>query len=116
MAIERTAWRPRIDEPPIRCVRFAGAALTDGNERHRIEGVVVTITDPARTIVDCFRYRAKVGIDVAIDRMRNLGAIAGTRGATDCASSLCPRCAPSGTFRPWIPNRSTLSAGIYWSG
>jgi len=70
MAIGRTAWRPRIDYPPIRFVRFAGAALTEGIERHRIEGVAVAITDPARTIVDCFRYRAKVGIDVAMEGLR----------------------------------------------
>lgn len=70
MAIERTAWRPRIEYPPIRFVRFAGSALTEGVERARIEGVEVMITDPARTIVDCFRYRAKVGIDVAMEGLR----------------------------------------------
>jgi predicted transcriptional regulator of viral defense system len=70
MAIERTAWRPRIDYPPIRFVRFTGDALTEGVERHRIEGVEVPITDPARTIADCFRYRAKVGLDVAMEGLR----------------------------------------------
>lgn len=70
MAIERTAWRPRIDYPPIRFVRFTGSALTEGVQRHRIEGIEVAITDPARTIVDCFRYRAKVGIDVAMEGLR----------------------------------------------
>jgi predicted transcriptional regulator of viral defense system len=70
MAIERTAWRPKIDYPPIRFVRFTGDSLTDGVERHRVEGVEVAITDPARTIVDCFRYRAKVGIDVAMEGLR----------------------------------------------
>ena len=70
MAIERTAWRPRIDYPPIRFVRFTGSALTEGVKRHRIEGIEVAITDPARTIVDCFRYRAKVGIDVAMEGLR----------------------------------------------
>lgn len=70
MAIERTAWRPRIDYPPIRFVRFTPAALTEGIERQRIEGVEVAVTDPARTVVDCFRYRAKVGIDVALEGLR----------------------------------------------
>ena len=70
MAIERTAWRPKIDYPRIRFVRFTGESLTDGVVRHRIEGVEVPITDPARTIVDCFRYRAKVGIDVAMEGLR----------------------------------------------
>lgn len=70
MAIDRTAWRPRIEYPPIRFVRFTGTALTDGVKRHRIEGVEVAITDPARTIVDCFRYRGKVGLDVALEGLR----------------------------------------------
>ena len=70
MAIERTGWRPRIDYPPIRFVRFTGSALSEGIKRHRFEGVEVAITDPARTIVDCFRYRAKVGIDVAMEGLR----------------------------------------------
>jgi predicted transcriptional regulator of viral defense system len=70
MAIERTAWRPKIDYPRIRFVRFTGDYLTDGVVRHHIEGVEVPITDPARTIVDCFRYRAKVGLDVAMEGLR----------------------------------------------
>jgi predicted transcriptional regulator of viral defense system len=70
MAIDRAAWRPRIEYPPVRFVRFSGTALTDGVKRHRIEGVEVAITDPARTIVDCFRYRGKVGLDVALEGLR----------------------------------------------
>ena len=70
MAIDRTAWRPRIDYPPIRFVRFTGPALHEGIVRHRIEGIEVPITEPARTIVDCFRYRSKVGLDVAMEGLR----------------------------------------------
>ena len=70
MAIERTAWRPKIDYPRIRFVRFTGDSLMDGVVRHRIEGVEVPITDPARTIADCFRYRGKVGLDVAMEGLR----------------------------------------------
>ena len=70
MAIDRAAWRPKIDYPPIRFVRFTGSALTEGVERYRIESIDVPITDPARTIVDCFRYRTKVGLDVAMEGLR----------------------------------------------
>jgi predicted transcriptional regulator of viral defense system len=70
MAIERTAWRPKIQYPPIRFVRCAERYLKEGVSRHRIEGVGVQITDPARTIVDCFRYRNKVGVDVAMEGLR----------------------------------------------
>lgn len=70
MAIDRSAWRPRIDYPPIRFVRFAGATLAEDVERHTMAGITVTITNPARTIVDCFRYRGKVGLDVALEGLR----------------------------------------------
>lgn len=70
MAIDRAAWRPKIDHPPVRFVRFSGSALTEGVERHRIENIDVPITDPARTIVDCFRYRTKIGLDVAMEGLR----------------------------------------------
>jgi predicted transcriptional regulator of viral defense system len=70
MAIERTAWRPKIDYLRIRFVRFTGPALKDGVVRHLIEGVAVPITNPAKSIVDCFRYRGKVGLDVAMEGLR----------------------------------------------
>lgn len=70
MAIDRTSWKPKVDYPAIRFVRFSGAALTAGVERHSIAGVEVAITDPARTVVDCFRYRNKIGLDVALEGLR----------------------------------------------
>jgi predicted transcriptional regulator of viral defense system len=70
MAIDRLARKPRIDYPPVRFVRFGALALTTGIEEHRIEGVTVRIFDPAKTIVDCFRYRSKIGLDVALEGMR----------------------------------------------
>lgn len=70
MAIERTAWRPKIDYPRIWFVRFTGPALTEGVTRHRIDRIDVPITDPAKTVVDCFRYRTKVGLDVAMEGLR----------------------------------------------
>lgn len=70
IAIERTAWRPKIEYPPIRFVRFPKSALAEGVARHRIERVEVPITTPPRTVVDCFRYRNKIGLDVALEGLR----------------------------------------------
>ncbi|TIV61840.1 type IV toxin-antitoxin system AbiEi family antitoxin domain-containing protein [Mesorhizobium sp.] len=70
MAIDRTDWKPKVDYPPIRFVRFSGRALTEGVERHLIEGVNVTVFEPAKTIVDCFRYRNKIGLDIALEGLR----------------------------------------------
>jgi predicted transcriptional regulator of viral defense system len=70
MAINRTGWKPKFTYPPIRIVRFPKAVLAVGVEHHKIEGVDVRVTASARTIVDCFRYRNKVGLDVALEGLR----------------------------------------------
>jgi predicted transcriptional regulator of viral defense system len=70
MAIDRTAWRPKVNRPSIHFVRFSEAMLAEGVSRHRIDGVEVPITEPAKTIVDCFRYRNKVGLDIALEGLR----------------------------------------------
>jgi len=70
MAIGRTAWRPTISYPSIRFVRFNGWAMIEGIERYPIQSREVPITNPARTIVDCFRYRNKIGIDIAVEGLR----------------------------------------------
>lgn len=70
MAIDRYAWKPSISYPSIRFVRFSGWAVTEGVERYTIQSHQVPITNPARTIVDCFRYRNKIGIDVAMEGLR----------------------------------------------
>jgi predicted transcriptional regulator of viral defense system len=70
-AIDRKARMPKVDHPPLRIVRFSGRDLTNLVDAHRIEGVVVKVTSPARTVVDCFVYRNKVGLDVALEALRN---------------------------------------------
>lgn len=71
LAIDRKAWRPQIDYPPIRIIRFSGKALTEGIKEHQIEGVLVKIYSPAKTVADCFKYRNKIGLDVAIEALRD---------------------------------------------
>ena len=71
MAIDEKAWLPKVDYPAIRFVRFSGRALTEGIEEQRIEGVTVRVYNPAKTVVDCFKYRNKIGIDVAIEALRD---------------------------------------------
>lgn len=69
--IGRKARRPAIAHPPIRVVRASGAALTNGIADYEIEGVAVRVTNPAKTVADCFKYRGKVGADVAIEALRD---------------------------------------------
>ena len=70
IALSEKARRPRLDFPPLRVVRFSGRALTEGIETHRIEGTDVRITSVAKTVADCFKYRHKIGLDVALEALR----------------------------------------------
>lgn len=69
--IGRKARRPKLDHPPLRIVRFSGAGLTAGVEEHTVEGVRVRVTGPARTVADCFAYRNTVGLEVALEALRD---------------------------------------------
>ena len=70
VAIDRRAWGPKLDYPPLRIVRFTGGALTQGIERHTIEGRTVRVYGVAKTLADCFKYRNKIGLDVALEALR----------------------------------------------
>jgi predicted transcriptional regulator of viral defense system len=71
LALDQDVRRPQVEYPPLRVVRFSGKALTEGVERHRIESVPVKIYSPAKTVADCFKFRNKIGLDVAIEALRD---------------------------------------------
>lgn len=70
MAIRTTDWKPRIDNPAIKFVRFNDVAYRSGVEEHTIENVTVKIYKPAKTIVDLFRFRQRFGLNVALEGLR----------------------------------------------
>ncbi len=71
MAIDPEARMPRVDYPPLRIVRFSGLALTTGVQTHTVEGVPVYVYSPAKTVADRFKYRNKIGMDVALEALRD---------------------------------------------
>ncbi len=71
MSVERKARLPKVDYPVIRFVRFSSNAQTEGIEEQQIEGVPVKVYNPAKTVVDCFKYRNKIGLDVALEALRD---------------------------------------------
>jgi predicted transcriptional regulator of viral defense system len=71
IALPEKARRPRLDYPRLRVARFSGASLTDGVEAYRLEGVEIHVYSAAKTVADCFKYRNKVGIDVAVEALRD---------------------------------------------
>jgi len=71
MAIHYKARQPKVDYPSLRIVHFSGAALTAGVEEHKIEGVTVRVYSAAKTVADCFKFRNKIGLDVALEALRD---------------------------------------------
>ncbi|ACV33592.1 conserved hypothetical protein [Candidatus Accumulibacter phosphatis] len=70
LAIENKALAPKLDYPPLRIVRFSGKAFTEGVEEHVVDSVTIRITGVAKTVADCFKYRNKIGLDVALEALR----------------------------------------------
>ncbi len=70
MAIGEKDHKPRIDRPAARFVHFGEKALTRGLKIHVIDAVPVKVFEPAKSVVDCFRYRRLVGLDVALEALR----------------------------------------------
>jgi predicted transcriptional regulator of viral defense system len=71
LALPPKAWKPSVAYPPLRIVRFSGAALSEGIERHPIEGTTIAVYGVAKTVADCFKYRNKIGLDVALEALRD---------------------------------------------
>jgi predicted transcriptional regulator of viral defense system len=70
IAVDNKARAPQMPYPPLRIARFSGSALTEGVELHNIEGVPVKVTSVPKTIADCFKYRNKIGLDVAMEALK----------------------------------------------
>jgi predicted transcriptional regulator of viral defense system len=70
IAIGNKSHPPRMEYPPLRTTRFSAAALTTGVETRRVDGVKIQVTSVAKTVADCFKFRNKVGLDVALEALR----------------------------------------------
>jgi predicted transcriptional regulator of viral defense system len=71
IAIDQKARAPNEPQLPLRVVRFSGDARTEGVEHHVIDGIRVPVYGVAKTVADCFKYRRKIGVDIAIEALRD---------------------------------------------
>ncbi|MFC5551795.1 type IV toxin-antitoxin system AbiEi family antitoxin domain-containing protein [Massilia aerilata] len=70
LAIPHKAHAPRFDYPPLRIVRMSGLSMTEGVETVDVTGTQVRVFSVAKTVADCFKYRNKIGLDVALEALR----------------------------------------------
>lgn len=104
LAIPNKARAPKMDYPPLRIVRFSGAALTDGIEDHQVDGVTVRVTNVARTVADCFKFRNKIGLDVALEALRE--AWRAKRVSMDELWRYATLCRVANVMRPYMESLS----------
>jgi predicted transcriptional regulator of viral defense system len=100
LAIDRKARAPRETGLPLRIVRFSGAARAEGVETHTLDRVPVRVYGAAKTVADCFKYRRKLGVDVAIEALR--GYLASRRGTVDELWRYAEICRVANVMRPYL--------------
>jgi len=100
MMIERRAALPRIDYPRVRFFRASGEAFTAGVEHRRIDRTEVAIYGVAKTVADCFKYRNKIGLDVALEALRD--CLRGKRTTVDELWKYARICRVTRIMKPYL--------------
>ncbi|MCD4709191.1 MAG: hypothetical protein K8S62_15820 [Candidatus Sabulitectum sp.] len=100
MAIDAKSWSPSESEIPLRIFRFSGKALTASVEEHMIEQVPVKIYCAAKTVADCFKFRNKIGLDVALEALRE--SLQGRKCTVDAIWKHAKICRVSNVIRPYL--------------
>jgi predicted transcriptional regulator of viral defense system len=100
IALPNKAWRPKRTPFPVRLVYFSDAARRSGIETQTIDGVAVRIYAPAKTVADCFKFRNKIGIDVAIEALRDY--LKKHRGGVDALWRYAKICRVQRVMQPYL--------------
>lgn len=106
LAIGPKDWRPRLKYPPMRFVHFSPAQKRRGVEHHLIEGVSVPLFSVAKTLTDLFRYRRTVGINLAVEGLREA-----LRQRKANPAEIARESANAGVWKVMEPYVSALSNG-----
>jgi len=69
MALPRGTWESTVNYPPMRFVEMSGEVYSTGIEEHILEGQTVRVYDVSKTVVDCFKFRNKIGMDVVLEAL-----------------------------------------------
>lgn len=100
ITIPRGAWRPDIEYPPLNLSYVSGEAYLFGINEYNINGVPVRIYNPAKTIADCFKFRNKVGLDVALEALRETWR--SRKASVDQLMEAARVCKVSKVMRPYL--------------
>jgi predicted transcriptional regulator of viral defense system len=104
MAIESKAWRPKIEGLKLRIVHFSGPSFRDGVEEHDVAGVRIRVYSAAKTVADCFKFRNKIGIDVAVEALKDFTRL--HRGGANDLARFARICRVSRVMQPYLDSIS----------
>lgn len=100
IAMPRGSHVPRIDYPPVRMVQFSGEAGTAGVEEFACDGVTLRVYGVAKTVADCFKHRHKIGLDVALEALKD--ARAQGKASVDDIWRYARICRVANVLRPYL--------------
>ncbi len=100
MAIEAKAWRPERQQLKLRIVHFSGRSFRDGVEEHDVAGVRIRVYSAAKTVADCFKFRNKIGIDVAVEALKDFTRL--HRGGANDLVRFARICRVSRVMQPYL--------------
>ena len=100
VGIHTRGWHPTISTTAYQVVRYSETTFKAGVDSHRIEGVMVRIFNPAKTIADCFKYRNKIGLDVALEALRD--ALRQRKATVDEIQHYANICRVAKIIRPYL--------------
>ena len=100
IAMPRGSHVPRLDYPPIKMVQMTGAVYTAGIEEHLRDGVTLRVYSAAKTVADCFKHRNKIGLDVALEALKD--ARARSKASVDDIWRFAKICRVANVMRPYL--------------
>jgi predicted transcriptional regulator of viral defense system len=100
LAVEGTTWKPRLEYPPLHVMRFTGKAFHSHIVHHEINGVRVPMYSIAKTVADCFKFRHKIGLDVALEALRE--TLRDKRASRDEIWQAAKVCRMTRIMRPYL--------------
>jgi predicted transcriptional regulator of viral defense system len=100
IALPKGTRRPAISTPSLRVARLSGPSLTEGIENHKVEGVPIRVYSVAKTVADCFKFRNKVGLDIAIEALKD--ALREKKATVNEIYRYAKVCRVSNVIRPYM--------------
>ena len=100
IALPQGSHAPKMDHPPLKLIQYSGDAFTQGIETHRIDHVEIRVYSAAKTVADCFKHRNKIGLDVALEALKD--ARSQRKASADDLWRYAKICRVANVMRPYL--------------